>query len=176
MPPTRVVWNFAPWQMSFDGVPHVVRVPLLFSWAVDHLVHERIIGTHAILRPRQPGEAIDLAWWRARLGVTVDLGHVPESTHLPSKPCSEGPHCRTYLVVRVQSEEPGSVTVPVHVRGLLFNVAFETASSVATYVVDLDRVWFWSLSSPSTQRSVESELAGVDVTVVRREQSPNVLY
>jgi len=99
-PPVRTVWNFAPNAMVYDTVPHVVRAPLLFSWAVDHLVPERTVGTFAILRPRTPGRPVALAWWRRRIGDTVDLGHVPTVARVPRAACRSeerrvGKECRS---------------------------------------------------------------------------------
>jgi hypothetical protein len=173
-PPVRVVWNFAPEAMLFDNVPNVVRVPLLYQWGVQHLAPERRFGQIEILRPLHPGEPVDLAWWRRRIGTTVDLGRIPEVASSGGSPCSAGSNCGTYVVVDFAKgrPHPDRVEIPVIVAGLRFAVTFET-SSASHYVVPLDRVWFWA-AAPAAPRFVDARQPGM--TVVRRVLSNDVLY
>jgi hypothetical protein len=181
MPPERVVFNFAPAAMSFDGVPNVVRVPLLFDWAVRHLVPERMIGDWAILRPRRRGEPIDLSWWRRRIGTTTDLGQVPRYTRLPGERdlCLAGPRCRSYLVVTPTAgvAQPPYFLIPVSVGGLQFYIRIDTAPGVDRYTVDLSRVWFWTAPPTSSPRSIAADqVPNASVTLTKRLRDPNALY
>jgi hypothetical protein len=178
-PPSRVVWNFAPAAMTFDTVPNVVRVPLLFQWAVQHLVPDQTVSDFAILRRRGTGETISLAWWRRRIGAVLNLGHIPEATHLGGQACTSGSTCGFYLVVRLPPgrARPAQVTVPIRVAGLPFALTIQTSSSVRRYVVPLERLWFWSGVPATEARSVAvGEIGGAQVTVVRRRLDPDVLY
>jgi hypothetical protein len=181
MPPARVLFDFAPWQSSFDDVPNIVRVPLLFDWAVRSLVPSRTVGDWAILRPRTAHEAIDLAWWRRRIGTTIDLGQIPTDVRLGSERdlCLAGPRCRSYLVITPTpgTPQPPDIVVPVKVNGLQFFIRVETAPGAYRYVVDLNRVWFWSAAPPSASRSIGSpDAPNVSVILTKRLRDPGALY
>jgi hypothetical protein len=176
--PARVVWNFSPEAMVFDTVPHVVRVPLLYEWAVTHLVPMTIVGHFAILRPRRPGEPIALDWWRRRIGPTVDLGHVPELARLGEEACAGGPRCGTFVVIELDEAvpRPPDVRFPVTVDGLRFEVELQTAASASRYVVPLDRLWFWSAGASSARSVGDAKVPGASIAVVRRERDSGRLY
>jgi hypothetical protein len=175
-PPARVVWNFAPHAMVFDDVPMPVRVPLLYTWAVENLVPARRVGTFEILRRRAAGEPIDLAFWRRRIGVRMDLGHLPAAVHLPHAACKSGAPCGSYLVVTFPkgTAHPPQVVVPVHADGLDFELAFEPGPE-STYVIPLDRVWFWAAAT-GPHWADTAGISGSSVGVVQRRLNPNVLY
>jgi hypothetical protein len=179
MPPARVIFDFRPYEMYSDAVPHVVRVPLLYDWAVRHLEPERTIGDWAIMRPRKAGEPVALPWWRRRIGSTIDLGLIPQDIHFRSELCVAGPTCRTYIVVTpiAGTPQPANFVVPVKVGGLDFFVRLETNPHVHRYVVDLSRAWFWSAAPATAARSIETQqTTGASVTVTKRLQSADVLY
>jgi hypothetical protein len=178
--PGLVAFDFAPTDMVFDGVPDVVRVPLIYTWAVRNYVPHRLLqGDWAILKPRRGNETIPLDWWRRRIGATLDLGRVPEAAHLGRDLCIRGPRCRSYIVVvpTPGAPQPGSFVIPVTVDGLSFRVQFETDPRARRYVVDLSRVWFWAVASSDARRSVSTDaVPGATVTVTKRLQDPDVLY
>jgi hypothetical protein len=176
-PPATVVWDFSAHSMIFDAVPNPVRVPIIFSWAVRHLEPRERVGTYEILRQRQSAEPIALAWWRRRIGVREDLGHIPAVTKLPGASCAAGKPCTEYLFVRFPSgvPHPPQVVVPVTVRGLRFEVAFETGPE-SDYVVPLDRLWFVG-GVPGARPNVDTaSVGGATVEVLRRHRGNGVLY
>jgi hypothetical protein len=178
-PPVRVVWNFAPPAMIFDTVPNVVRVPLLYDWAVTHLVPESTVGTFAILRSRHGDEPVALAWWRRRIGLAVDLGHIPVVAQLPQRACAAGHPCGSYLVESVPEGRPipAAFDVPIRVAGLSFDVKFTAAPGDRRYIVPLDRLWFWSAAPRSARRIVRTgDAGGAVTTVVRRQRDLGTLY
>jgi hypothetical protein len=179
MPPTRVVFDFRPYESTFDAVPNAVRVPLLFDWSVKHLVPTRLVGDWAVMRPRRPNEPIALSWWRRRLGRTLDLGLLPEDISVGHDLCVGGPSCRTYIVVTptAGASLPSSFVVPIEVDGLEFDVQLETDPSVHRYVIDLSRAWFWSAAPPGVSRTVDTNATpGATVEVTKRLRDPGVLY
>jgi hypothetical protein len=173
-PPARVVWNFGAAAMEFDHVPNVVRVPLLYEWTVRHFAPAIRIGHIEILRPLHRGEPVHLAWWRRRIGNTVDLGHIPEVASVGGRDCASGSECGTYLVADFPKSRPhpDPARIPITVAGLRFVVEFDTWSA-SHYVVPLDRLWFWA-SEPTADRSVDTTQPGL--TVVRRTRRSDVLY
>lgn len=176
-PPARVVWNFRPAALIFDEVPMPVRVPLLYDWAVRNLTPERRVGHFEILRGRRSSEPIALAWWRRRLGRTIDLGHIPAVAKLSGEPCSSGPNCGTFLIIRYGPGTPKPPeTIPVRVAGLPFDVSFEPGLE-SSYMIPLDRVWFWSAAT-GKPRSVLARTTpgGPQIDVVHRTIDDNVLY
>jgi len=179
VPPSRVVWNFSTQAMVFDTVPEVVRVPLLFQWAVANLVPEKTVGTFAILRPREAADAVPLAWWRRRIGTTTNLGHIPSVAQLPPLQCvGTSPSCGTYLVVDFPpgAVVPQAIEVPVTVAGVRFSVEFEPSAGVRRYVVPLDRLWFW-LPGRQVVRGVDTHtVPSASVDVIRRLVDRDALY
>lgn len=176
-PPQRVVWNL--FASSYDSVPHVVRVPLLFDWTVRHFALHRLTDMFAVLRPLEPGESPDLDWWRTRLGATVNLGHVPEATTVHGGECSERERCETYVVIEYPDSvvPPPELAVPIHVAGHLFEVKFPTSVDSSRYIVRLDRLWFWTAAPPGARRRVDTTgLNGATVKLERRTIDANSLY
>lgn len=171
-PPARVVWNFAPDAMIFDTVPHVVRVPLLFQWTIAHFALERRVGDFAILRPLRPRERPNLAWWRRRIGSSVDLGHIPEAAKVRGRSCS-GDGCATYLIVDAP-KSVNAITIPVTADGLRFNVIAQP-SRTGRYVIKLDTLWFWRSARP-TARKVDAAAIPGTVRLIRRTEDDDVLY
>ena len=175
-PPERVVFNSAPPSMTIDTVPHVVRVPLLFQWAVQNLVPEQEVGTFGILRARAPAEPPALAWWRERIGPDVNLGHVPRLAREHGSPCAGGDGCGTQLEVRLLGPtRPATVTVPLEVGGLDFSVTFDTSKGTR-FMIPLDRLWFWHGAAPETRRVGAVGVEGIDVTELRRTDDGQWLY
>jgi hypothetical protein len=179
-PPVRVVWNFSSQAMVFDTVPHYVRVPLLFQYAVRSYVPERIVGSFAILRARRPGEPIPLAWWRDKIGEAADFGHIPSVAALPAKRCTrDGGACGTYLVAEVTRGVPlpTAFDVPVKFGRLAFDVKFAATRGVRRYVVPLFRLWWWKAAPASMRLSLRTGMKnGVSVSIVRRQDGHSVLY
>jgi hypothetical protein len=174
-PPAVVAWNRE--FRSFDAVPNVVRVPLIFDWAITHLVHKRTVGPFEILRPRRPGEAIPLPWWRAKLGHSVDLGAVPAYTTLGGSTCTDGKDCRDYVVVDFGGEAPvGVEQLRATVNQLPFRIVFRTQAHVSRYIIDLERVWFWNDAPSEAARSVNLSVVGAHVMLVHRRRASTVLY
>lgn len=174
--PVRVVWPFAPQAMVFDTVPQVVRAPLLFEWAVTHLEPEQTIGTFAILRPKREGERIPLAWWRRRIGSSIDLGHIPTVAGLPDNRCSYGADCGDYLVATIPSRRPipAAFEIPVNADGLRFEVKFAASPGTRRYVVPLGRLWFWNAATIHSLQS--TTFASARISLERRRTDPNILY
>jgi hypothetical protein len=176
-PPTLVVWNFSPDAVDNQVPTAAVSVPLLFVWAVQHLEPQQRVGEREILRPRRPGEAIDLAWWRRRIGVTFDLGHIPEAARVTGKACTAGSAgCGTDLVVTITKHSPDlfAVQIPVTVDGLRFAIRVRL-SKATHYVVPLDRVWFWAAAT-GTKSIGALHVHGVTITELHRTISNDVLY
>ena len=173
-PPGRVVWNFVATQ--YDSVPHVVRVPLLFQWTVRRFAPRRESGTFAILRPLRPNEAPHLVWWRARIGPTVHLGHVPEVAAVHGGDCNESDPCEEYLVIEFPDSAtlPPELAVPIWVGSNLFEAKFATSPDQSRYVVRLHRLWFWAAGS--RPRVDTTGLKGADVTFERRAIDADTLY
>jgi hypothetical protein len=174
-PPARVVWNFAGSAMTFDLVPMEVRDPLLYTWAVRHLVPEQRVNQFEILRPRQSAEPVALAWWRRRIGVLTNFGRIPAAATMTG-PCHRG-RCSPFLRVRFApgAPRPPQVVIPVEVNGLDFQVAFDTGRE-STYVLPLDRVWFWAGTSTGSKRVRPGNLSGATVDVVERADDAHILY
>ncbi len=158
--------------MIFDAVPNPVRVPLLYQWALLHLVPERRIGHFEILRPRRLREPIPACLVAAAHRQHSRLRPYSRGGDRDRHPCTSGAGCGTQIIVRFPAGVPHTpeIEVPITVAGLHFTVALQT-SRASRYVVPLDRVWFWAAASHS--RSVDTRnVAGAKITIVRRTIDP----
>jgi hypothetical protein len=176
-PPARIVWNFR--ATEFDGVPHTVRLPLVYAWTVRHFAPVKVEEQFAILRPLRPGEPVHLDWWRERLGPSVDLGHVPEAAKVRGGECESGAECESYLEIEFDDSAPlpPEVVVPISVDGRAFDVRFDTSPESRRYVVRLDRLWFWDSAPDGARRRVAtSAVPNASVRVVRRAVDADSLY
>lgn len=176
-PPATVVWDFSAHSMIFDVVPNPVRVPLIYAWAVSHLEPFERAGTYEVLRERRAGKPVPLSWWRRRIGVREDLGHIPAVTKLPGVSCDAASSCTEYIVVRFSAgaAHPPQVVVPVQVHGLHFEAAFETGRE-SQYVIPLDRLWFVGGVPGAHARVDTAPVGGATIEVVRRHRGAGVLY
>ena len=66
--PRFVIWGTDPAAQSFDFVPHVVRLPLIYKYVVEHYRFLRAVGRYHILVKRTESDAPDVGYWRRMLG------------------------------------------------------------------------------------------------------------
>jgi hypothetical protein len=143
--PEWVVWR--PDFASFDGVPNVVRTPLLYRAVVLGYEPFERVGRFEILRRRaDPSGPIDLGFWATRVGTTLDLGALPAISPLSRfAPCGTEHDCVAALRIDVEHPVKGRRRVlPVEVAGKRFEIQFSELPAQRTYHVRLDRIWFWS--------------------------------
>jgi hypothetical protein len=181
--PRFVIWETD--ALEYDHVPHMVRLPLIYTYVVEHYRFVRAIGPYHILEQRPPvqasGQPADLEYWRRVLGDRVDLGHVPGRAHLSEyADCAgEVARCDAVLVVRYPPSKPvphNKLTVDIEAAGNSFKVLLDVAPDEREYVVNLNRLWFWnSLPKSETPRIRAEDGAAEAVMSYRRERSP-VLY
>ena len=157
-------------QLSFDAVPNVVRLPIVYRWLVASFRPDEDAGKYRILTKRPTGEPIDFAGWRDLLGGVIDLGHVPEVTKVRgNQRCTRD--CAAFLEFTFRSASharlPKAVEVPIKVGDTKFTIRFATSPGVRRYVVNLDRIWFWSTADVNDRRI---DLSGFDPSSVRVEQ------
>jgi hypothetical protein len=140
--PKWLVWR--PSFTTFDEVPNLVRVPLLYQAAISNYASFERVGDFEILRRRDPGAPIDVGFWADRLGTSIDLGAVPAISGLQgATQCSAEP-CIEALRVQVETPLAGNKRV-VHltVGGKRFEVTFTEQRGQKEYYLYLDRLWFY---------------------------------
>jgi hypothetical protein len=139
--PKYLFWN--PDESTFDAVPNAVRVPLLYSYAVANFVPVGTAGRFEVLRRRLPDEPADIAYWRGKLGGSLDLGYIPAISSALRDVDDQGAHQMQYLVVRVQVPADGAVySVQLRLAGVPFTVQFKGRSGIHVYTIALDRLPF----------------------------------
>ena len=177
--PRFVIW--APGDAIYDAVPHVVRLPLIYTYVIGHYELLREMGPYQILAERPPNRPPDLGYWRRMLGDRVDLGHIPGRARLAEYAACDGEvaRCDAVLVVRYPPSSPvakGKLTVDIEAPGGLFRAQFDVAPEEREYVVNLNRLWFWRLLADSGAPRITAEDAAAEAAMdYRRERSP-VLY
>ncbi len=177
--PPVVVYNVT--KTHVFGVPAPVRAPLIFQEVILNYVSDLRVGNYAILRPRKPGEAVDLAFWQEVLG-PASLGHLPQYSSVERfKPCADasGRACAEFLAVTLRTpvQAPGEMRIPVIVGDRRFEINFATEPEQKVYAVYLDRVWFWG---PLRRAGLAPALAGTvteaNVEIVRRAPEAGILW
>ncbi len=144
-----------------DGVPYVIRDPLLFTYVIEKYAPIRLGRTVCpasnqscrlsdILTLRRHNEQIPIDYWISRLGSTVDLGFIPSYAKLPDKQsCSNGKDCVRYAVIRGHPVNPVNSDQPIEMeisgRGKKYRVLMQARSGTDHYTIRLDRLWFWKL-------------------------------
>ena len=167
--------------LVFDSVPHVVRLPLIYTYIVANYGLLREVGGYRILTRRPSNEPADLNFWRQALGDRIDLGGVPRRARLSEYDSCEGDkaRCDAVLVVRYPPPVPVSrrkLSVTVESAGASFQIQFDVAPGQREYVVNLNRIWFWDLLARSGMPHIFTEDQHAQTFLgYHRERSP-VLY
>ena len=174
--PEFVVWN--PLARDFDGVPNVVRVPIIFDAVIADYEPFESAAEFEILRRRPAGAPVRVDYWRSKLGTTIDLRALPARSGLRSSAvCGESQaDCVDALEVRLtNSSEAGSLGLPVRVGSEAFEVKLSTVEGVTRYLIDLRRLWFWgSLKRLGYDPEAGAAPPGVQAKLVRLARNPGL--
>jgi hypothetical protein len=177
--PRFVVWGTD--VMGYDQVPHIVRLPLIYTYVVEHYEFVRAIGPYHILAERLPDHPPDLGYWRRVLGDRVDLGAVPGLARLTEYAACGGDaaRCDAVLVVKYPHSRPApgsKLTVDIESRGGPFRIQFDVDPKEREYVVNLNRLWFWGPLSRQTTPRITAEDTAAEVVMDYRRERSSVLY
>jgi hypothetical protein len=141
-PPDFVVFDAN--LLKFDDVPTVVRVPVIVNAVISSYVPVGTIETFDVLRRRQPGEPIPLAYWRQRLGNSLDLGHLPGLLDLKTRAaCQPDRPCDEYVALTLRQTSEKHAALVLDVGGALFEIRFAVSPTGGLYVIPLSRLWIW---------------------------------
>lgn len=174
--PRFVLWN--PESAVFDETPNTVRVPLIYGYVARQYSLLRTVGRFQILTFRRPGQRADIDYWRAKLGDTVDLGHIPSRTEVSDFGKCDGSACAPILVVRIpKASRSGGIETGVTLRTVSgpFGIRFAVIPGRDIYVIPLQRLWFWSLVGSASPDIVPQD-PRVQVAIELRAESRSVLY
>lgn len=173
--PHFVLWN--PSATSFDGVPYITRLPLIYQYIAEHYRQGKAVGPYQILVSAEL-PAIDPAFWKRQLGNSIDLGHIPglirESEY---RECtgSGAESCRAVLVVRLPgATAPGQEVVSFDSPHGPFQVIFSRSAGQREYRIDVDRLWFRSYIG--TRPLAATSTAAGEVITELRQRKPGILY
>jgi hypothetical protein len=139
--PKFLFWN--PQEREFDLVPNPVRAPLLYSYAVADFVPVGTVSKFDVMRRRLPNEPPAVAYWRDKLGSSLDLGYIPTRSRALSEAEDGGRYEMRYLIVRTLAPEEGKVySVSLQLAGEPYAVRFNGRKGVTEYAVAIDRLPF----------------------------------
>ena len=133
----------------FDGVPHDVRIPLIFQYVIDNYEFDHAVGPYDILVRRAPDFDKSAQYWSELLGQDIELGSTPNVSSYddpePCRPVTDA--CGAFLVVeRERTGTAGTVDVLLEFGGYPIVVQF-TSEEASRYTLPLARTWPWALSS-----------------------------
>jgi hypothetical protein len=165
--PKYLFWD--PAEKAFDNVPNPVRVPLLFNRAIAQFVPLGKVGRFEVLRKRQPSEPVALAFWRERLGTSLDLGFIPAATDVLTQAHDRGDVSMRYVVATVRSFADGAKqTITFRLAGEPYTVQFTTRLGVSRYAIAVDRLPFASAGDVlGVPPAIVSASPGVTVALER---------
>jgi len=137
------------WKKSFekaDGVPNIVRAPLIYEKVINNYKYSDKVGSFLILRRSDSGTPVDLDFWREQLGDILDLGFIPSQSN-PERFIGkkEGAiSTGTFLTVLVDNPMHGrSRDVALIIKNKQYTVHFLEYKDKKTYRIHLERLWFW---------------------------------
>jgi hypothetical protein len=175
--PGWLVWR--PGFGDFDGVPNTVRVPLLYGAAVEGFLPVAQLGDLDLLVRRPESAPIDLEYWAAKLGTSLDLHALPAVSGLSAlAPCRAEP-CVEALRIRVKQPVAGRTRrLTFRVGGRSFELTFVELAGHHQYDLHLDHVWFYG---PLRRNGLHPELvgdagAGAELERVLLAPAPPVLW
>lgn len=174
--PRFVLWNSS--NDSFDGIPHVVRLPLIYQFVVEHYRPVKAVGPYQILIAATEHPASDSLLWEQLFGTRVDLGHIPELTR-PSDyrtcPANAVESCQRLLLVN-SANATQHVTAVVTINSVVgpVQVVFDMTAGRREYIIDLDRLWFRSFIGGNPRMT--SSVPGTELSIEDRLRKSNVLY
>jgi hypothetical protein len=174
--PKYLFWD--PQEKVFDDVPNPVRVPLLYNYAAAHFVPLGTIGKFEVLRRRLGNEPPDAAYWRDKLGTSLDLGYIPAASRALSDVDAHGGQHMRYLTVRLAAPEEGAAyAVALRLAGGPYTVRFKGRKGVAEYAIALDRLPLAAAGDEMGQPPVvESSPEGASASISTLRFSQERLY
>jgi hypothetical protein len=150
-PPPLVVFDRR--DSVFDGVPNVLRTPLVYRWVIEHYSLKSSVGPYDLLQPRQSAEPIDWAYWSSIFGTSLELARLPADATASGASCDlnvavDAEPCLAYLTLDVAPTDV-AVSRSLSITGPsgAFSVTFRQAPGDRTLRVPLGRLWFWTEGS-----------------------------
>jgi len=174
--PRFVLWK--PSAGSFDGVPHVVRLPLIYQFVVENYRYVRTVGPYHILMTVTERPGTDPLYWIQQLGSNLDLGNIPRLTKASGYrncPATGSTPCADVLFVRFSgAASKRKVLATIDSHSGQFQVQFDVVPSAREYIIDLDRLWFRSLIGPHPHVTVP--IFGLGIRQESRLRKNGILY
>jgi len=174
--PRFVIWNAS--NDSFDGIPHVVRLPLIYQFVVEHYRPTKAVGPYQILIAATQHPASDSLLWEQLLGARVVLGHIPELTRLSDYrtcPANAVESCQRLLHVNsTNATQHGATVVTIDSVVGPVQVVFDMTAGRREYIIDLDRLWFRSFIGGNPR--ITASVPGIELSLEDRLRKSNVIY
>jgi hypothetical protein len=174
--PRFVLWN--PSKDVFDGVPHAVRLPLIYQFAVENYRHVRTVGPYHILMTVAERPGSDPHYWMQQLGTNLDLGNIPrlaKASGYRNCPAAGSTACAQVLFVHFSGAVPrGKAVAIIDSHSGPFQLKFDLVPGAREYIIDIDRLWFRSLVGPRPGATVP--ILGARTRQESRLRKTGVLY
>jgi hypothetical protein len=178
--PSIVVWNSK--ILAFDGVPNVVRVPLIFRSVMNH--YRKVKDADGFwLLVRDDSLVFEPALWYGALGREVNLGALPSESSIGQYPlCGLGAldtQCRAVIRIARQGRQLQSATslaISILQGESEHGVDFTALSSRSEFFIRLDRLWFSGGRWDDVSARLVTPISGFSVTVEGRRLPDALLY
>jgi hypothetical protein len=174
--PRFVLWDAR--KVQFDGVPNLVRVPLIYRYVVENYVFLRSIDQYEVLKRRSATEPIDMKFWREKLSSPVDLGHLPAlSNPKDYRSCAAPAACGDLLHIKtpVGFRGPSDKVVLRIPQQPDLAITFATAPGQRDYFINLDRIWFWRALATLEPHPALQAASGAELKILPRN-TDEILY
>jgi hypothetical protein len=136
--PNYVFWDAT--ADTFDGVPDQIRIPLVYSYVLQHYRFRVSDGRYQFLQRSDSADKPDFAYWIKMLGANLDLRYIPAASTLDHQ---SGHGTRNVDVVDLQVAGPrqgAQITVPVQFGEYATTLMFNEIAGKPNYIIRLDRI------------------------------------
>lgn len=180
--PKYVLFN--PDFTSFDGVPNVVRVPLLYKYVFENYKFETMLGKYHLLVRKEGLEsnASQADWdyfYKSFIG-EVDFGSALNRIGAPGlQDCAAESMCITYLEVDA-TDLPKRQSIEVLQKALNreFKIKFQLLPGVKRVYIPLSRLWWMNDEILAKLQESDFSAAGMNLNLkmVRKKDDGSTLY
>lgn len=135
--PKYVFWNSS--SDVFDGVPDQIRIPLVYTYVLQHYRFAAADAKYQVLQRMGPGERPDFVYWTKTLGTTFDLGFVTAASDL--RDSEQGATRVEVLDLQIAAPREGAqASVPIQFGDNTITVSLKEVAGKRTYIARLDRI------------------------------------
>ena len=146
--------------LFFDGVPNVLRTPLVHDFVVERYQFSHSVGQFDVLLPSRVTQP-DWPYWTELLGDSLPLGRLPAATtaQTGNRCLSSSPDCAAYLRIGLRRHGTTVKVLDVTTAAGTFAVSYEQRPGDGELYIPLGRLWFSTDDEVTWQSREDQEVS-----------------